>query len=222
MVKAELFRSRSHRLERLRAIRDVRRVTGVEGATRRALLYFVVPLWQAAAIADWYEHRRTRIETTAGARESAIHLLMLGEAGLPSLLGLFLEVNAGVLLTAVGALVAHEITAIWDVAYAEPRRQVTPTEQHIHSLLEVVPLMAVTSLTTLHWDQARALVGVGQERAEYHLRPKRSPLGRQTIVALLALLTACGVIPYLEEFVRCWRADPRLSARPVPRGPAGG
>jgi hypothetical protein len=48
-------------------------VAASERATRRALLYFVVPLWQAAAIADWYQQRRTRIDVTAGARESALH-----------------------------------------------------------------------------------------------------------------------------------------------------
>ncbi|WP_433469725.1 hypothetical protein [Spirillospora sp. CA-128828] len=44
-------------------------------------------------------------------------------------------------------------------ADAEQRRRVTPVEQHIHSFLEVVPLMATGFLATLHWDQARALAG---------------------------------------------------------------
>ena len=120
-----------------RKLRDIQRVPGVERATRRALLYFVVPLWLGSGLADWWHHRRTHIERTAGAYESLLHLLMLAEAGVPSMLGLFLEVNAGVLATAYAALAAHEVTAFWDVAYAETRRRVTPTEQHVRSYLEV-------------------------------------------------------------------------------------
>src|ERR671925_299340 len=75
--------------------------------------------------------------------------------GIPALMGLFLEVNAGVLLATLGALGVHQATAVWDVAYADDRREVTPTEQHVHGLLEQVPLMATSFLFILHWDQAR-------------------------------------------------------------------
>jgi hypothetical protein len=81
-----------------------------------------------AGLADWWCHRRTDIEHTAGATESVIHAAMMTEAGLPTLLGLFCEVNAGALGLTYGALVVHELTAIRDVAYADGRRDVTPTE----------------------------------------------------------------------------------------------
>ena len=203
-----------------RVLADLERAAGVERATRRWLLYFVVPVWLGAGLADWDRHRKTNIETTSGTHESAIHALMMTEAGLPALLGLFLEVNAGVLLTAVAALIVHELTAIWDVAYAVTRRRVTPTEQHIHSLLEVVPLMAVSFLMTLHWDQARALVGVGPDRPDFGLRPKRRPLARPYIVGLLTSIMACVGVPYAEELWRCYRVDRSLSARPEPPRPA--
>jgi hypothetical protein len=54
---------------------------------------------------------------------------MFAETGVPVLLGLFCEVNAGVLGTAIGAVATHSATAYWDQAYAEPRRRVTPLEQ---------------------------------------------------------------------------------------------
>ncbi len=42
-----------------------------------------MPLWLGAGLADWYLHRRTRIEETSGSRESAIHTLLaaVGSAG---------------------------------------------------------------------------------------------------------------------------------------------
>jgi len=198
-----------------RPVREIQRVSGVEAATRRALLYCVVPLWLGSGLADWWHHRRTKIEDTSGARESVIHLLMLAEAGMPSLLGLFLEVNAGVLLSALAAVAAHEATAIWDVAYAEPRRKVSPSEQHVHSFLEVGPLVAVLLLGVLHWDQARSLVGRGPVRPDFTLRFKRRPLAPTYVAGLLVAIVLAGVMPYAEELRRCWRAKPTLEPQPV-------
>jgi hypothetical protein len=180
-----------------------------------------MPLWLGAGLADWYRHRQTHIEDTAGPRESAIHILMMSEAGVPVLLGLFCEVNAGVLLTSFAAVGAHSATAYWDQSYAEERRRVTPIEQHIHSLLEVVPLMATGFLTALHWDQARALVGKDRSRPRFALRPKRrDPLSTSTRIGLVAAFTVVGFLPYAEELWRCWRVRPTLAASPEPEEPA--
>jgi hypothetical protein len=200
---------------------DLRRTAGIENATRGLLLGGVMPLWIGAGLADWYLHRRTRIEDTAGPRESALHSLMSAETGVPVLLGLFCEVNAGVLATAAGAVAAHSATAYWDQAYAEPRRRVTPVEQHVHSLLEVSPIMATFLLTALHWDQAKALAGQDRQPPRFGLRLKRrDPLSTTARVGLLAAVTAFGVLPYAEELLRCWRANPRLSPLPEPAEPA--
>lgn len=101
--------------------RDVRRALGVETATRRWLIGGVLPLWLGAGLADWHRHRRTHIETTAGTRESMIHSLMMTEAGIPVALGLFCEVNPGVLATCAGALAVHGATAYWGVTYPDFR-----------------------------------------------------------------------------------------------------
>jgi len=52
---------------------DLRRTAGIGNATRGLLLGGVMPLWLGAGLADWYLHRRSRIEQTAGPRESALH-----------------------------------------------------------------------------------------------------------------------------------------------------
>ncbi|WUI04062.1 diguanylate cyclase [Spirillospora sp. NBC_00431] len=196
-------------------LNDVRRTLGVEAATRRGLMWGVLPLWLGAGLADWYRHKQTHIETTAGARESMIHSLMMAEAGVPVALGLFCEVNAGVLVTCAGALGVHGATAYWDVSYAESRRRVTPVEQHFHSLLEVVPLMATGFLTVLHWDQARSLVGQDGRKADFRLRLKRrDPLSWRSRAVLLGAMGLFGALPYAEEMWRCLRARPTLKAQP--------
>ncbi len=44
------------------------------------LMYFVLPLWLAAGLADWFCHRATRIEITAGPKESVFHLVALARS----------------------------------------------------------------------------------------------------------------------------------------------
>jgi len=125
--------------------------------TLTILMYFVLPVWLAAGFADWLCHRATRIESTTGAKESVIHLLMFAEVGLPLLAAIFLEINAGIILLMIVAFFVHEATALWDVSYAIERRYVSPLEQHVHSFLEMIPLMAGSFVAVLHWPQLLAL-----------------------------------------------------------------
>jgi hypothetical protein len=113
----------------------------------------------------------------------------------------------------------HGGTAYWDQRYAQPRRRVDPLEQHVHSLLEVLPMTAAFLLTALHWDQARALTGPG--RPDFGLRLKsRDPLSVSARVRLLAAVTAFGILPYAEELWRCLRTTPTVRPLPQPAAPA--
>ena len=198
---------------------DARRIAGIEQAGQRVVIGGIMRLWLGAGQADWYIHRRTRIQDTAGSRESLIHALMFAETGIPVLLGLFCEVNASVLLSAYAAAGVHGVTAYWDQVYAQPRRRVDPLEQHVHSLLEVSPVMAAFLLTALHWDQARALTGQG--RPDFGVRLKRrNPLSASARVRLLAAVTVFGILPYAEELWRCWPAKPTIQPLPQPAVPA--
>ncbi|WP_419805833.1 hypothetical protein [Terriglobus sp.] len=177
-----------------------------EQALLRCLLYFLIPMWTAAGVADWLWHKQTDIEHTSGIEESLIHMLMFAEAGLPLFMGLALEINAGVLLLMLGALGAHEATAFWDVHYAEQRRSVTEREQHTHSFLEVLPFAAVGMAACLHWGQARALFGAGEEKPDFRprLKKKRLPLGY--LLGVAGIMVAGIAVPYGNELWRCWKA----------------
>lgn len=196
-------------------LRDMERRMGVEEALRRYLLYFILPLWMGAGVLDWYHHRRTKIEKTAGTHESMIHALMMSEAGLPIMMGLFLDVNALVLATMIAGFFVHEATAFWDVAYAEGRREVTPNEQHVHSFLEVIPFMAVSFMICLYWKQFLALIGLGDESPDFSLRRKRHPLSRRIVRRILVAVVATVILPYGEELWRCYREDKTLAAHPA-------
>jgi hypothetical protein len=174
-------------------------------AAQYVLMYFILPLWLAAGFADYLCHRASHIEATSGPKESALHLLQFAEMALPTLAAIFLEINALIILVGMICLLLHEATAIWDVRYAYATREVTPTEQHIHSFLEMLPLMGLTIIVILHWGQFLALFGVGSERADFGIRLKESPLPWLYVTVMLTLVLLFEVLPYLEELVRTLR-----------------
>ena len=175
---------------------------------RQYLLFFILPLWMLAGLTDYVLHRRTRIEETAGTKESVLHALQLGEAGLPVLLALLLEINALLILFMLIGFLLHEITALSDVSYASRRRYVSPLEQHVHSFMEVLPLMALSFVTVMYWNQFAALFGFGPEPPRFELRPKSNPISSVYLAVLLLCIACFIVLPYTEELWRCLRAAP--------------
>jgi len=122
------------------------------------LMYFILPIWLIGGVADYLCHRRSDIEHTSGWQESALHLVQLTEMGIPILILMFLEVNALIIAVMIVFVVLHEATAWWDVAYSHSRREITPTEQHVHSFLEMLPLMGLLMVIVLNWGQFLAVV----------------------------------------------------------------
>lgn len=174
----------------------------VRRATRRYLMYGLLPAWFVPGIADWVMHRRTRIEDTSGTRESLLHSLMMLEVGVPLLGGLLLRIDRRVFGFMACAALAHEATAVWDVrvAYDSPR-EVRPAEQHIHSFLESLPFTALAAVACLHWDDVRSPDGGVHE--------KRPPLPTPYVAAILTAVGAFVALPYGEELLRCVRAERR-------------
>ncbi|HEY8607892.1 MAG TPA: diguanylate cyclase [Noviherbaspirillum sp.] len=176
-----------------------------------AILYVFIPLWVLAGFCDWLFHRHTGISHTAGVRESALHLLMLAEVGLPLLAALFVEVNALLFAVMIVALLLHEATVLWDLRHAAPRRTILPGEQIVHSFQELVPLILLTLLAFVHWDQFRALFAFDGS-ARFVVEWKRDPLPTGYVAGLLGGATLFIALPYAEEFWRCWRDRRSLPA----------
>lgn len=179
--------------------------TDTESAVTRYLLYVLMPMWTACGVLDWYWHKKTDIEHTAGTRESLIHALMFTEIGAPIVMAMLFKVNAGLLAVMSGLLVAHEATAAWDVSYAIKHREVKPAEQHTHSFLEVLPVMALSMVACLHWEEVQALFGKGAKR-DWGLRLKERKLSWGYRAALGGMILGGVVIPFANELWRCLRA----------------
>jgi hypothetical protein len=203
--------SRARAVERMRGPGRAQ----VEDATLRYLMYGLLPAWTIPAAADWFLHRRTRIQENAGPRESLIHLLMMAEVGLPAVLVLLCEVDPPLLAALLVGVLAHEATALWDVRTAEDGgREVTVTEQHVHSFLESLPYMAASALGCLHPDKVRGLGrALAAPRAtSWRLTPRRPGFPARYLAGVAAGAGALGVL-YAEELWRCLRAGQGLGRR---------
>jgi hypothetical protein len=171
---------------------------------RNVLTYFILPLWLAAGFADYLCHRAADIEHTSGTKESLLHLLQFAEMAVPILAAIFLEINALIILGMIVCFLLHEATALWDVSYATRTRVVTPIEQHVHSFLEMLPLMGLLMVAVLHWSQFISLFGLAPANFALHL--KQPPLPWAYVVTMLTLVLLFEVLPYLEELARGLRA----------------
>jgi len=179
------------------------------------LMYIVLPVWVLAGFADYCCHRATDIEHANGVRESVLHWLMLGEVGAPIIAAVFLQINALLFLFMIICLIAHEVTGYVDLKLAMATRRVTAFEQQVHSVLEMMPLMALLLLAVLHWPQAQALFGFGDAHADFSLGLKQAPSWMALIPPFVGF-TLFALLPYLEEFVRGLRAEARHDVA-VPR-----
>jgi hypothetical protein len=169
------------------------------------LMFAVLPVWIFAGLADYFCHRASGIETTSGTKESLLHLLQFSIIGLPVMMVLFLEVNAGVFAVAGFCILLHHAVAYWDVSYANDTRNVSPLEQMVHSFLEIVPIAAFFLLAVLYWPQVVALFGVGHDKARFILTLKGVPLPPPYILVALGAAAVLNAGPYLEELARCQR-----------------
>jgi len=175
------------------------------------VLYVMVPLWLLAGLADWACHARSDIEHTSGTRESALHLVMLFEVGLPLLAAIYLEVNALVLGLLCAGFLLHEATAYVDVRYTAPRRRISVFEQFVHSVLEMSPLMILLLLASAHWEQWLALWGLAAPAEFVVLKSTQAPSPPYTFMLCIAI-ALLALLPYVEEYVRARRARPHIAA----------
>jgi hypothetical protein len=160
--------------------------------------YVVLPIWLLAGVLDYWLHQRTDIATTAGPRESRLHLAQTLQVGIPVLIVLFLELNLLALALLVAAAVAHTITAYWDVRYASQRRTILPLEQVVHAFMFTLPLFVTAVLVIMHWPAVHTSTGLSA--GDWALRLRDPPWDTHVVVTVLVASFVFGVVPTLAEY----------------------
>ena len=79
-------------------------------------------------------------------------------------------------------------------------REVTAGEQHTHRFLKTLPFVLVGMLAASNWPRPRS---TWQQPSSWRLRRRDVPLPARCLLAVAAILTATGAIPYAEELARC-------------------
>jgi len=160
---------------------------------------------------DYMCHRHSKIETTTGLKESFLHATMGVQVGVPIFLGLFFKINALVFMIMFVVLILHEFVAHHDVKLAQNTRHISITEVHAHSFLEVLPFAIVALIICINWSPFVDLITFHWQ-GNLCLEPKPDPLEKTYIAGYVTLMLLADVIPFFEEFVRCWRNRSKLQA----------
>jgi len=169
----------------------------------KLMLYVLLPLWSVAGFADWMCHRHTRIETTSGLKESLMHSAMGIQVGIPIVLCLLFEINVLVLLICFAAWVLHELVAHWDVHYTSDMRHISIWEMHAHNYLATLPMFMILGLLVLKWEVFLQLLSFEWQGHLTLSRETDLPGGAFYFHFYVVMLLLLGVVPYLEENLRC-------------------
>ena len=80
----------------------------------------------------------------------------------------------------------------------------TPTEQMVHSVMEMMPVFGLWLVSLLRRGEVRALIRASARSPDFSIRLKEKPLPLFYRVGVLSAIALFGGIPYLEEL---WRTS---------------
>lgn len=169
------------------------------------LAYCGYLVWLTAGLGDFLIHRRTDLPHTSGVAESATHLVQLAILGVAVLLGLGFEVGRTCTLLIAGLVAAHAVVGYLDTRIAFGRGRVSlPIEQHVHSVLDMAPMIGLVWLVVSTWPAA---IGGG-----WQLELRQPGLSAPIWWAVLLPAVLLTGLPALLEFHAAWRV--RRAVRP--------
>ena len=160
------------------------------------IAYGFYPAWLLAGGVDYLCHRRSDIEHTSGWIEGVFHVAQLATI-VVIVLGIALFAPSLALFVIVAlAGIAHTALSYADVRFTQPRRHISPLEQHAHAFLDVLPIVAIACWIVIEWP-----IADGSSRVAL-----REPgLREGELAAVLIGIFVLGGGPVLEELWRTLR-----------------
>lgn len=176
-------------------------IGAVTEASPPVLIYSGYLLWLLAGAGDFLCHRRTDLPHTSGLGESRMHLLQLAVIGSGLALWLALAPSLSLLAMELLVVIVHALFGYLDTRQAFGRRVISPIEQHVHSILDMAPIIAFGILLGADWSAA------WQRGWSLAIRQPPFPPAVWMLVLMPALLLC--VLPALLEFRAAWSARER-------------
>jgi hypothetical protein len=163
--------------------------------TNHVLAYAGYLAWLVAGAADFVCHARADLARTSGLRESGLHVIEMTLCAGLLLAWLIFDPGLGVFLVQFALVLAHAVAGYLDTRAAWRRRVITPVEQHLHSVLDLAPWIA---LGIVAYANAPAALQAG-----WPVAVRETPLPpRLWALVLVPAMLLCG-LPLAREF---WRA----------------
>lgn len=164
--------------------------------------------WLVAGFTDFMLHRRTDLPHTSGLHESAFHLLQLALIGAALASCLLFEMGRSVAVLLVALVSLHAVCGYLDTRWAFRRRMLSPMEQHIHSVLDMAPIVGLAWVTAATWPAA--ITG------GWNVTPRQPALDPGVWFAVLLPALLLCVVPAALEFRAAWKARVKAPAGPWP------
>lgn len=168
------------------------------------LLVMMYAIWLLAGLVDYLCHRWTDIAGASGSTESWLHVAQFAVLGVALLLATLLATTPLVFVLILTAVVGHSVLSYIDVSYTQPRRHISPLEQHAHGFLDVLPLIAACLVAVVNWHEVSG--------GSWTVRSRDPPLRTGSSVLLLGSFLLLAGVPIFEELWRTLRS---------PRSPTG-
>jgi hypothetical protein len=155
--------------------------------------------WLACGLCDFIAHWRTDLPHTSGFAESATHLVQLAMLGVAVVIVLGFEPGQGSAMLLLLLVLAHAAVGYVDtrIAFAAPR-VLSPFEQHVHSVLDMAPVVALGWYAASTWPAAA--------EGGWALQARRPLPSTAVWFAVLAPAMALWGVPAGFESVAGWRA----------------
>jgi len=135
-----------------------------------------------------------------------MHSLMGIQVGVPIALCLLFEINVLVMGICLLSWALHELVAHWDVHHAMDIRRISIWEMHAHNYLATLPLLMVLGVIATNWPTFVQLVSLNWAN-QLSLMSREFSTGAQNYQRFyLLMVLLLGVLPYVEENVRCLKA----------------
>ena len=168
-------------------------------ATELPLAWCAYLVWLSAGLGDFISHWRTDLPRTSGVAESTTHLVQLGVLGTAVLLVLAFETGKSIALLLFVLVIAHAIVGYVDTRIAFGRRRtILPIEQHLHSVLDMAPIVFFA------WLMISSRASITNGEWNIALRSPALPVAVWLCVLLPAVVLC--IVPALVEFRAAWKA----------------